>query len=129
VIIVAAVIATVVVLISVNRFTPTTGAQPPITGIQYSHRRPSRDSSGSSHETSDATRIAAPDGHQHAVDATSTRRSQRFAALWAFATDITPLQFARDSEDGHSARLIGIGATRGTFVSDSLCVSRWARRI
>lgn len=125
-IIVAAVIVTVVVLISVIDSRPRPELTP-ITGIQYSQSKAVKGFSGSSHETSDATRIAALTAivAKYAVDVSHFDQTLNDVCTGGLATDIT-LQFA-DSKTA-TLRVYDCGRTvpRGTFVSDtSALFARW----
>lgn len=125
-IIVAAVIVTVVVVISVIDSRPRPELTP-ITGIQYSQSKAVKGFSGSSHETSDAARIAALTAivTKYAVDVAHFDKSLNDVCTGGLATDIT-LQFA-DSKTA-TLRVYDCGRTvpRGTFVSDtSALFARW----
>ncbi len=127
---IAVVAAVVTVALVVLIVTLNSGSRPeltPITSIQYSQSKAVEGFSASSHETTDAARIAAFSAivTKYSIDVTNFDQTLNDVCTGGLATVIT-LRFA----DSKSAKLrvydCGRTVPRGTFVSDaSALFTRW----
>ncbi len=127
---IAALAAVIIIVVALLVVSVTSGPRPettPITSIQYSQSKAVEGFTNSSHQTSDAARIAAftAIAKKYGVDVTHFDQTLNDVCTGGLATDIT-LEFA-DSKTAE-LRVYDCGRTvpRGTFVSDtSALFTRW----